>query len=130
MRIDSNVTLLPEIMEGNGYNTFASVAISFLSHPSGLDRGFKKISDYRDPDYKKKEPGFAGARASGITNSFIGWMKNENPEKFFAWLHYYDPHTFYTPPKEFNKFTSGDPFLLWKEIQKKRNRSLQILIIT
>jgi len=121
-KIDPNVVLLPEILKENDYNTFATVAMSGLNpESSGLGKGFDYFSRTSDKKFKKKMPE-VGIRASDITNSFIDWCENRRKGKFFAWIHYYDPHTYYIPPPEFNKFTKVDPLKFWKEIDRKRRK--------
>jgi arylsulfatase A-like enzyme len=118
-KINPNIILLPEILSTRGYRTFASVSTIFLNPDNcGLDRGFEVFSVYNDPKYKKVLDKI-GVRGSGITNSFIGWFNDEKPQKFFAWLHYYDPHVTYNPPENFNKFTDRDPFKFWNDLPYK-----------
>jgi len=119
-KLDPNVVLLPEILRGRGYKTFASVSV-FMLNPriSGLGKGFDSFSEHNDPDYKMLVDEKVGVRGSGVTDSFMGWYRKNEPKKFFAWLHYYDPHSAYVPPKEFNRFTNVNPHEFWKKIENE-----------
>ncbi len=86
---DEHVTL-PEILSASGYKTAAFTRVPKLFEQN-LDQGidFAKQGNYW--------------RAWQFNKAALGWLDDEKPEKFFMWLHYYDPHRRYEPPKPFDK---------------------------
>jgi choline-sulfatase len=117
--IDSHITLLPEIMRQNGYTTFASVSCGILNPENcGLGKGFDVFSRCYDEKFKNSTPEEIHT-ATGVTDSFMEWFKNKKKGKFFAWLHYMDPHMDYTPPRDFNKYTNEKPVSFWKKTKDK-----------
>ncbi|NIS64903.1 MAG: sulfatase-like hydrolase/transferase, partial [Gemmatimonadales bacterium] len=41
-------------------------------------------------------------RAAELTNEPAGkWLRENGHEKFFMWVHYFDPHATYLPPEPF-----------------------------
>lgn len=83
-----------------GYSTAAVTEGGLVSSFYGMDRGF---SDYHEEegelDLKGSAlPGKSGA-GGGIENTFRlarKWLKEHKKEKFFLFIHTYEPHTPYT----------------------------------
>jgi len=45
-----------------------------------------------------------------VTDRAVAWLAEPGSEPFFAWVHYWNPHTMYEPPDElFERFYQGDP---------------------
>jgi arylsulfatase A-like enzyme len=47
------------------------------------------------------------ASTRDLTRLAIAWLKSNRDEDFFLWLHYYDPHVPYGPPRKF--LPKGEP---------------------
>ena len=48
--------------------------------------------------------------AREVTDRAVSWLAEAGHEPFFAWVHYWNPHTMYEPPDElFERFYQGDP---------------------
>ncbi len=100
-------------MENAGYRTGACGLNSVLLPGSQLDRGFQEYRWFPENRFvvKNFEVGLAhnlldlcGSRkpdAAQLTDQTIEWVKGHAQQDFFFWVHYYDLHTPYTPPKEF-----------------------------
>lgn len=82
------LTTLAEILKNHGYTTFGIASNLHLSEKFGFARGF---------DFFQCLP-FLDAP---IVNSILfSWMQDiKQAEKYFIWLHYFDPHHFYHPRK-------------------------------
>ena len=100
------LTTLAEILKAYGYTTFGVASNLHLSEKFGFARGF---------DYFKCLP-FQGAR---LVNKNVYLWENEikKSNKFFIWIHYFDPHHPYSARKPWvEKYTS-------KELTQKLNLS-------
>ena len=94
---------LAEVLSAQGIHTAAFVANAVAGALYGLDRGFKDF----DETWKKY-----GSAASGFRNvlpSFLDRMKKDD-KRFFAYVHFREPHQPYDPPSPFNTaFGPDDP---------------------
>lgn len=104
---ESNLTLA-EILQEDGFSTAAIVGGFVLDSQFGLDQGFDTYND----DFGE---GFAGAignerRGAEVSTSAIEWIDRHHAEKFFLFLHYYDPHVDYKPPEPFASEFADNPY--------------------
>jgi len=100
--LDEKITTLAEILKKNDYLTAAFVAAFPLDSQLGLDQGFDIYDDqYNTPEYLK--PHGPQRLAEDVFKSAAHWLKKNHNEKFFIWVHYYDPHDPYLPPPPFDK---------------------------
>ena len=86
-----------------GYETMAATSVFHLSHDkSGIGHGFDRI----DAPIKGER---AGSEAISIMGS---WIEEAAGAPLFCWVHIYDAHTPYSPPKPYDqKYWDGsDPF--------------------
>jgi arylsulfatase A-like enzyme len=80
------LTTLPEILQELGYTTFAVANNYHLSEKFGFARGF---------DYFISPPCLPANAVNKIIYSWGEKIKNSN--KYFLWIHYFDPHYPYHP---------------------------------
>lgn len=85
---------LAEILKEKGYSTGAAVSSAVLNHRFGLKQGF----DFYDDKVEKKS---GEIKADETTKKGIEILKKLK-EPYFLWVHYYDPHHPYEPPKDIN----------------------------
>jgi arylsulfatase A-like enzyme len=99
----SEAVTLAEILKSHGYRTFGAVSASHLNpQTSNLGQGFDVFVESRWAS-PGGEP--AGVRTASVLRRFqLGY---DNPDPIFAWVHYFDPHTPYSPPDE---YTTRYPF--------------------
>ena len=90
--------LVAELLRQNGYKTAAFVSGTPLAFGFGLNRGFQIYDD----DFTGGE-----RRADQTTNRALQWLKGATGP-YLLWIHYYDPHAEYEPPKDVQKF--ADPY--------------------
>ena len=103
------IKTLAEIMSGHGYSTAAFVSAFSVDSRFGIDRGFGVYDDaFRSESPLKSEN--AERRAEETFARFSRWLENSGPNKFFAWVHYYDPHLPYDPPSPYSQESSGRPY--------------------
>ncbi|MGH9337874.1 MAG: sulfatase, partial [Vicinamibacteria bacterium] len=90
--LEDRFETLASHLKAQGYGTAAFVGAFVLDSRFGLDRGF----DVYDDDFEDQaEDGFvAQRRGEEVLGRALGWLESrESP--FFAFLHFYDPHTPY-----------------------------------
>lgn len=88
-KINPSLATLAEILAKNDYLTMAITCN--LKHIQGLQRGFNILFDEGDMP------------ADGITQKAINWIENRRNDRFFLWIHYFDPHGPYKPPSPYNR---------------------------
>jgi arylsulfatase A-like enzyme len=96
--LSDEFTTLAQLLKSNGYETFGAVANVHMSKElGGFDRGF---------DYYYCE-GFD--KAPRLNDVILSWKeKIVNSQKYFLWLHYFDPHHYYNPRNPwFSEYSSG-----------------------
>lgn len=88
----------------HGYLTAGFVGSFVLDARFGLARGFDDYDDALGSAADVLEAGWVAQRpGSEVLASFVDWLGSTEREDspFFAFVHFYDPHTPYTPPDEF-----------------------------
>lgn len=110
---ESHVTLAEEL-KSRGYATGAFVAAFVLDSKWGLDQGFDFYYDNFDlTKYKKVSLDSVQRRGDEVLSEAYKWFEENNQDKFFAWIHLYDPHTPYDPPEPYKTDYSGKRFSLY-----------------
>ena len=102
---------LAEQLRANGVKTGAFVGAFVLDSKWGLDQGFEHYAD--DFDLSKVRAmslGNVQRPANEVVDRALRWLDQVRNERFFAWLHFYDPHTPYAPPEPFASRYAGRPY--------------------
>jgi arylsulfatase A-like enzyme/tetratricopeptide (TPR) repeat protein len=99
---------LAEILKANGFATGAVVSAFVLDARFGLHQGFDSFQD----DFVKAYNTVSGCERRGdeTTEFAVQWLKQHQNEKFFLFLHYYDPHFPYDPPEPYATQYANDPY--------------------
>ena len=95
---DSSITLA-EILKGHGFATGAVVSAFVLDSKFGLKQGFDTYGD----DFGKEQDGGHAKERKGeqTSNLAVKWLEQYKDNRFFLFVHYYDPHKRYDPPEPF-----------------------------
>ncbi len=101
-----NVTL-PEVLGRAGFATLAEVAAYVLNHEYGLGQGFDV---YHDVTVGEGVIGIAERRGDEVCESAIRLLDAHRDERFFLFVHMYDPHFPYQAPEEVAA-AIDDPYL-------------------
>lgn len=104
--LPSGIRTLAEILKGRGYSTAAFVSSFSVDSRFGLDRGFDVYDDTFRSELPFKTQN-AERRAEDTFNRFSRWLENNWGNRFFAWVHYYDPHLPYDPPSPYREEFGG-----------------------
>ncbi len=99
---------LATVLSGRGYRTGAFVGSFVLDHRFGLNRGFDVYDDAVERDVEGRSDSEAERRADLVIDAALQWLGREDARPYFAWLHLYDPHAPYTPPKPYEQGYDGE----------------------
>lgn len=99
---DENQTLA-ETLAANGYATGAAVSAVVLDAQFGIDQGFQEYDDHMDEvDEDDLDLRKIAQRKGDVTAALAeAWLRDHADQKFFLWLHLYDPHAPYKAPEAF-----------------------------
>ncbi len=94
-RLADSFDTLAEIFKSAGYATGAEVASAVMNARYGLDQGF---DTYHDVMLTGHDVNFSQRRGDDICDAAIKQLEALAADKFFLWVHFYDPHDPYDPP--------------------------------
>lgn len=110
--LGQEVTTLAELMHEAGYATHAIVSSFVLDSQFGLDQGFDTYDDDLAGAAKPAAFMFREIKAERTAEKAVRWIKEERPKDkpFFLWVHFWDPHADYDPPRDVAIRFPGDPY--------------------
>lgn len=108
-RLEETHATLAERLQAEGFATAAFVGAAVLDRQVGLARGFDVYDDHMTLDRSSGAGGFAERTADHVVEAALAWLSHA-PDRFFLWIHLYDPHHSYRPPPEFAQRFPGDPY--------------------
>jgi len=106
-RVRQDAGTLAERLKASGYRTGAVISAYVLDRQYGLNRGF---DDYLDDLTEGSQPsrfGFRERRADQTNVAASRWLREHKAERFFLWVHYFDPHAPYDPPEPYRTRFAG-----------------------
>jgi tetratricopeptide (TPR) repeat protein len=106
-RLEEGVPTLAERFESAGFATAAFVSAFVLDRRFGLARGFAHYDDALG--VQNEEIGVASRPGGASVDAALAWLESA-PERFFLWLHLYDPHAPYEPPEPHRTRQLGRPY--------------------
>ena len=99
-QLDDDIPVIAEIMWDNGYVTAAvDNLINFRSHMKHFVRGYEY---YMNPT-KTSRWVHHHVIASEVNKKVLPWIRQHSYERFFLFIHYWDPHTPYNQPEGYRK---------------------------
>ena len=94
-----------------GFATGAVVAAYVLDGKWGLNQGFDSYVDEFDlPTNRGFGLGEIRRPGNEVVDRALPWLEKVKDRRFFAWLHFYDPHTPYQPPEPFKSRYADHPY--------------------
>ncbi|MEM6796950.1 MAG: sulfatase, partial [Acidobacteriota bacterium] len=98
-RADPSLETLPETLGRAGYRSAAFVSASVLEKRYGLDQGFEHYDDDLSTGTDRRPRVVPDRPATATVNAALQWLEQAgDADRFFLWVHFYDPHAAYTPP--------------------------------
>jgi len=98
-RLGDGIPTLAERLRAAGFATAAFVGAVVLDARYGLDRGFDVYDDQME-GRRSGQVGFVERPADQVADAALQWLEGA-PDRFFLWVHFYDPHAAYAPPPGF-----------------------------
>ncbi|HEX6973261.1 MAG TPA: sulfatase-like hydrolase/transferase [Vicinamibacterales bacterium] len=110
VRFDGRVPTLARRFKDAGYRTGAFVGAFVLNRVFGLADGFDTYDDrvHRDPNQGEQLE--AERRGGEVVDAALAWLEQEKEQRFFLWVHLYDPHLPYDPPPEYLAQARGNAY--------------------
>lgn len=99
---------LAELLKSEGYTTGAFVGAFPLDSRFGLNQGFDVYDDYY-PSHPAPGEAYSERPAEKTVQAALDWLSQQN-EKWFCWIHIWDPHFPYSPPEPFATQFKEDPY--------------------
>ncbi len=110
-RLPPNTTTLASVMKKAGYATAAFVAAFPLHSRYGLSQNFDTYDDRFGETRAPTEFVMPERPASAVVPLARTWIAQRRTERWFVWLHLFDPHAPYAPPPPFDARYAGRPYL-------------------
>ncbi len=85
-KIFAEAPMLAERLRSGGYKTGAIVTHYYVAGDFGFKRGFDDFALHEN------------ASADVVADQAVSWIKKNHEKTFFLFLHFFDPHTPYSPP--------------------------------
>jgi len=116
LRLDPSIYTMAHMFGDAGYETAAFCSVYFLVALQTRFDVFDTTKNRDDKEYR---------RATATVDSAVDWLRDKKPEdRFFLWIHLFDPHNPYYPPMEcveriaFTSKAERDRFVAyWAETQ-------------
>lgn len=131
---------LTELLKSQGFATAAFVSGFPVDSRFGLDQGFD-VYDDRYPAKARTGERYSERPAERTVAAALEWFAAPK-EKWFCWIHLWDPHDPYAPPEPFATTYKDDPYtgevayvdaqlsVLFEELGKKRLLDRTLVILT
>jgi choline-sulfatase len=104
-------TTLAEVLKTRGFRTGGFIAAYVLDHKWGIDQGFEKYDDDLGATNPRGRSMDAIQRPGNeVLDRALPWIDSVKQDRFFAWIHLYDPHAPYEPPEPFASEYKGRPY--------------------
>jgi arylsulfatase A-like enzyme/Tfp pilus assembly protein PilF len=95
---------LAERFQAAGYATGAAVSAYVLRAQTGVSRGFDAYDDRIEVEGGSDALGAAQRDGAVAVDSLLRWIEERGGQRYFAFLHLYEPHTPWAPPERHRRF--------------------------
>ncbi|MEO6239436.1 MAG: sulfatase-like hydrolase/transferase [Vicinamibacterales bacterium] len=96
IRLDLKTPTLAEAFSRAGFDTAAFVAAFPLDRRFGLIKGFRTYGDVMPRDSAGRPANERPGQA--VVDEAIGWLSTRRAQRFFLWVHLFEPHSPYGTP--------------------------------
>jgi arylsulfatase A-like enzyme len=101
-RLPSSAVTLPGILTAEGFATAGFSGNAVVSSTFGLDRGYQEFRLARELS------GYTG-HGDSVKSSFLEWLSQNAEKRFFAYVHFREPHFPYDPPPPYDTLFGPAP---------------------
>jgi arylsulfatase A-like enzyme len=102
-RLGPGSQTLAESLGRAGYETAGFVSWLYVGPLFGFDRGFDRYTALIDRGAIEFASGGGARPAAAVTDAAIGFLREPRERPFFLFVHYFDPHMDYRPPKPYDE---------------------------
>ncbi len=103
---------LATYLKARGFQTGAVVAAYVLDRRWGIGQGFDTyVGDFDMAESRGVGMGDIRRPGNEVVDRALPWLEKVKGQRFFAWLHFYDPHAPYTEPEPFKTRYAEHPYL-------------------
>lgn len=103
-KLRDDVVTFPSLLAGNGYRTAGFSGNAVASKTFGLDQGYQEFFQIWERD------DYTG-HGDSVLGAFRDWLDDVGDDRFFAYVHFREPHFPYNPPEPFDTmFGESDLF--------------------
>lgn len=108
-RLADSIPTLQGLLKKNGYATGAAVSAYVLRRETGIANGFEFFDDEVEP-LGADESTIGRVQRDGreTLHALQKWLDGQTQKPSFAFLHLYEPHSPYTPPKPYPQTYDGE----------------------
>jgi len=101
--LEEDLETLAEMLQSEGFRTAAFVGAAVLGSRYGLAQGFETYDDRIGGEAGSTSRwGISDRPAVEVVRTAREWLDGLGPdERFFSWVHLFDPHAPYAPPSPF-----------------------------
>jgi arylsulfatase A-like enzyme len=99
--LDEGFPCLAEILRNNGYETGGIISHAYISSAFGFDQGFDSYDE-------ENCQGHGHISSPSITDKAVAFVEAHKDQKFFLFLHYFDPHCDYILHEPYNYYPGYD----------------------
>ena len=103
-KLGSTYPTLATRLKRAGYTTAAFVAANPVSASVGFNQGFDTFDERLHGNSGEGAP---ERRANEVADASLQWLAARQNDRFFAWMHFYDPHAPYDPPAPYRERFAG-----------------------
>ena len=108
--VPDDAVTLAEVLRDQDFVTGAVISAFVLDSRFGLDQGF----DVYDADLTNAEKApmfmFRETKAEDTSRRAREFLEARSDERWFLWVHYFDPHAHYAPPEAFQEICPDSPY--------------------
>jgi hypothetical protein len=109
-RLPEQFATLPEELGKQGFTTGAFVSAFTMRSGSGIERGFSVYDDEGVREPPKGKLTIPERKAEATLGRASAWLKtNRDANRIFCFVHLFDPHSPYDPPKDLAAKYAGQP---------------------
>lgn len=112
--LDDRWETLAEFLKSRGFATGGFISAFVLDRRWGIAQGFEEYYDHFElSKFKMVSLDSVQRRGDETLRHALEWIDRNGNRRFFAWVHFYDPHTPYDPPEPFASAFTERPFGLY-----------------
>ena len=118
--LDDTIPTVAQIIQESERGYITAAFDNLINFASPMDHLARGMEYYINPTgHPRQHCGLVGEK---INEKLMGWLEEHKDKSFFAFVHYWDPHTPYNHPKKFHEIFSHKPGNL-KDLKVKKAKA-------